>query len=59
MDPYRKRISLEKHKEGHFDSVIYDSALLNFRHLTVEEQTAWHEIALQELPEKATIRMTG
>lgn len=44
MDPYRKRISVEEYRDGAFQRVIYDSALINFRHLKPEHQTAWQQI---------------
>lgn len=43
MDPYRKRISIEKYDQMQFASIIYDSALLDFRHLKSDEQTAWQK----------------
>lgn len=42
-DPYRKRISIEKYIHHAFASVVYDSALLNFRQLKNPEQTAWQK----------------
>lgn len=48
MDPYRKRISVEKYAEGKFSSVIYDSALFDFRLLKPEDQLAWHKEMLAE-----------
>ncbi len=48
MDPYRKRIALEKWVFGKFVRVIYDSALLDFRHLQPSEQTAWQKVIIQE-----------
>lgn len=54
MDPYRKRISIEKYKQGTFLRVIYDSALFDFRHLKPEEQTAWQKTPLLEAEDMAT-----
>jgi hypothetical protein len=49
MDPYRKRISIEKYsKEKKFSSVVYDSALFNFRHLKPAEQNAWQKEIIKE-----------
>ncbi len=48
MDPYRKRISIEKYAFGVFISNIYDSALINFRHLSPVEQQGWQKMPLQE-----------
>jgi hypothetical protein len=46
MDPYRKRIAIEKYAFGQFENIIYDSALLDFRHLKPAEQTAWQKVTL-------------
>lgn len=43
MDPYRKRISIEMYEKNNFSEIIYDSALLDFRHLKLPEQTAWQK----------------
>lgn len=44
MDPYRKRIAIEYYEEAYFKRLIYDSALLDFRHLKLPaEQTAWQK----------------
>lgn len=48
MDPYRKRISIEKYSQGQFTSIIYDSALFDFRHLKQEAQTAWQKSIVKE-----------
>lgn len=52
MDPYRKRIAIECYEEKQFKAVIYDSALLDFRHLKPAEQTAWQKVMLSESDEK-------
>lgn len=54
MDPYRKRISIEKYdKNLRFVSVVYDSAMLDFRHLKPPaEHMAWQKVVLEESPEK-------
>lgn len=49
-DPYYKRISIEKYKEGKFSHLIYDSILLDFRHLRSPEQIAWQRELLVEEP---------
>lgn len=50
MDPYRKRISIEKYKAGHFVTCIYDSVLLDFRHLKASVHAAWEKTTLSESP---------
>jgi hypothetical protein len=40
-DPYHKRYSLERYEKGHFNSVVYDSMQLDFRHLKPAEQQGW------------------
>lgn len=52
-DPYYKRISVEKYICESFDSIIYDSAIFDFRHLTPAEQNAWQKITIQEDSNKA------
>lgn len=47
-DPYGKRYSIEKYREGQFESVVYDSLLLDFRHLTAANQMAWQRENLKE-----------
>jgi hypothetical protein len=48
MDPYRKHISIESYQNGQFCSVIYDSALLDFRHLKQAAHPAWHKSIVHE-----------
>lgn len=48
VDPYYKRFSIEKYSFAHFDRVVYDSCLLDFRHLTLKDQTAWQREILRE-----------
>lgn len=48
MDPYRKHISIESYQKGQFFSVIYDSALLDFRHLKQAAHPAWHKSVVNE-----------
>jgi hypothetical protein len=52
-DPYHKRVSLEKHLDGDFAGVIYDSALFDFRHIKLGEQTAWQKIKIRETDQMA------
>lgn len=47
-DPYHKRVSIEKYLEGKFSSVIYDSAMFDFRHLKQGEQLAWQKTPIHE-----------
>ena len=47
-DPYHKRVSIEQYRDGHFYACLYDSVLLDFRHLKKPEQTAWQRIVLKE-----------
>lgn len=48
MDPYRKRVSIEKYACGQFVKTVYDSALLNFRNLNQMEQQSWQKFTLKE-----------
>ncbi len=47
-DPYHKHVTVEEYKNGEFTRIIYDSRLLNFRHLRPENQTAWQKTAIDE-----------
>lgn len=47
-DPYFKRLSVEKYRFSQFEKVIYDSCLLDFRHLSLKEQVAWEREILKE-----------
>lgn len=47
MDPYRKRIAIEKYAGNDFFSIVYDSAFIDFRHLKSVEQIAWQKTAVQ------------
>jgi hypothetical protein len=40
-DPYHKRYSVERYEKGRFHEVVYDSILLDFRHLKPAEQQGW------------------
>lgn len=46
-DPYGKRISIEKYRLGIFDSVVYDSLLLDFRTLNPVSHSAWQTEPLE------------
>jgi hypothetical protein len=52
-DPYHKRFTLERYIDGEFDSVGYDSALLDFRSLSEANQMAWGR---EVKPDHAIIR---
>lgn len=52
-DPYRKRITVEKYIWGDFDELEYDSLLLDFRTLKLENQLAWEKKILSEDPENS------
>jgi hypothetical protein len=52
-DPYRKRIAIEEWRDGSFYRVLYDSALLDFRHLQPAEQTAWQKVIISETADSA------
>jgi len=47
-DAYHKRYSIEKYQQGQFETVIYDSSLLDFRHLKPVDQLAWNRECLKE-----------
>ncbi len=48
MDPYRKRICIERYTENALPEPIYDSALLDFRHLKQPELAAWQKSLVSE-----------
>lgn len=52
VDPYFRRFSVEKYLEGTFDRVIYDSYLLDFRHVKPHEQAAWQREITEESDQK-------
>ncbi|MFI0435255.1 MAG: hypothetical protein ACH350_05945 [Parachlamydiaceae bacterium] len=54
VDPYFKRFSIEKYLFSNFDKIIYDSILLDFRLLTLEDQTAWQRERLKEEKNSST-----
>ncbi len=47
-DPSFKRFSVEKYQFLMFEKVVYDSYLLDFRHLSVKDQVAWQREILKE-----------
>lgn len=51
-DPYHKRISIERYLSEQFVGLVYDSALLDFRHLKPTEQMAWQRIVISEADDK-------
>jgi len=48
VDPYFKRLSVEKYQLHRFEEVIYDSILLDFRQLSLKDQIAWEREVLKE-----------
>lgn len=52
-DPYFRRFSVEKYIHGRFDKIIYDSYLLDFRHLKPIDQMAWQKESLEETENSA------
>ena len=52
-DPYHKRVSIEKYRDGAFAGVVYDSALFNFRHLNTANQMSWQKAIVEESLEQA------
>lgn len=42
-DPYYKKISVESYRAGKWQSVVYDSSLLDFRRLNERDQNAWQK----------------
>lgn len=46
-DPYRKRFSVERYRDGLFDVIAYDSQLLDFRKLKPVEQQGWQRQVLE------------
>lgn len=52
-DPYKKRITVEKYVWGDFDELTYDSQLLDFRKLKVENMNAWEKKLLSESEENS------
>jgi hypothetical protein len=48
IDPYFRRFSIEKYLYTQFEKVVYDSHLLDFRHLSLKDQVAWQREVLKE-----------
>lgn len=57
-DPYRKRFSVERYNAGRLDRVVYDSLLLDFRHLKPSDQQGWQRelISQSDLTQVCLIR---
>jgi hypothetical protein len=53
IDPYYKRISVESYQAGKWHSLVYDSALLDFRKLNERDQMAWQRETILSLPDEA------
>lgn len=51
-DPYYKRICVEKYAYGKFTGIVYDSLLLDFRHLQSPDHLAWQREILKEEKDK-------
>lgn len=49
-DPYRKRFSIERYRNGKLDGVVYDSAIFDFRRLEPIHQMAWQREIIAETP---------
>lgn len=47
-DPYKKHITIEKYVQGNFDSIVFDSQLINFKKLKPEFQTVWSKEVIRE-----------
>ena len=47
-DSYQKHYSIERYRGPHFESVIYDSKLLNFATLSPIQQQAWSKEVISE-----------
>lgn len=45
-DPYFKHITIERYTKDQFTDIVYDSALLDFRHLRRPEHAAWQKNTL-------------
>lgn len=54
-DPYHKHISIEKYLNGFFAAVVYDSALLDYRHLEPHAFSAWERTLYRENKEEEAI----
>lgn len=54
IDPYYKRISVEKYRYGIFHQIAYDSLLLDFRKLSPREQLAWQRETIEDIDGNVT-----
>lgn len=52
-DPYFKRLSIEKYQFTLFEKVVYDSILLDFRHLSLKDQMAWEREVMKETEDQS------
>ena len=52
-DPYHKHITVEKYKNGLYNSTVYDSKILDFRKLKPVDQTGWSQ---ESIDQKVLIR---
>ncbi|MFT4552099.1 MAG: hypothetical protein ACI9S8_000721 [Chlamydiales bacterium] len=52
-DPYHRRITVEAYEEGLFSTVLYDSAMLDFRELQARKQIAWKKEVVSEDAERS------
>lgn len=50
VDPYYKRFSIERYQRQQFEKIVYDSALLDFRHLKPIDQMAWERELIEDMP---------
>lgn len=53
VDPYRKRFSIERYQNTLFDRLVYDSLLLDFRHLKPADQQGWQRETLSQADKEA------
>lgn len=47
-DPYYKRLTIEKYRQGTFLEVVFDSHFIDFRHLNERNQKAWGRQIIEE-----------
>ncbi len=47
-DPYYRWISIEHYLNGVYERTVYDSHLLNFRHINPVEQATWQKIPIKQ-----------
>lgn len=53
-DPYYKRFTIEKFKNGKFQEIVYDSILLDFRHLREGNYQGWQRETISETSDTLT-----